>query len=117
MVGGTHMTKFMVLYNSEMSAKDTMASASPEEMKASMNEWIKWADEANKKVKFDFGLPLQIITRVTTSGETKSDNQASGYSMIEGDKDAILELLKTHPQLKQPGASIDLLEMLPIPGM
>jgi hypothetical protein len=111
------MAKFMVLYNSTKNANDTMAQATPEEMQASMQEWIAWRDEASQQVKVEFGLPLQAIGRVTTNGVEPSDTFVSGYSMLEGDKDTILELLKTHPQLKRQGASIELLELLSMPGL
>ena len=112
------MMKFMVLYNSSTSASELMANASPEEMKASMDEWIKWRDEVSKTVKFDWGLPLQAVSRVTADGVTDSDSQVSGYSIMEGEsKEAITELLKTHPHLKRPGAFIDILEMLSMPGI
>lgn len=112
------MAKYMVLYNSTASASELMANASPEEMKASMAEWIKWKDQASKTANFDFGMPLQAVSRVTTDDVTDSDSQVSGYSIMEGDsKEAIMELLKSHPHLKRPGASIDVLEMLSMPGM
>jgi hypothetical protein len=112
------MAKYMVLYNSTASASDLMANASPEDMKASMDEWIKWRDEASKTAKVDFGLPLQAVSRVTTDGVTDSSSQVSGYSIVEGgSKEAIIELLQTHPHLKRPGASIDVLEMLSMPGI
>jgi leucyl-tRNA synthetase len=112
------MAKFMVLYSSTMKASELMANATPEQMKASMDEWIKWRDEASKTFKVDFGLPLQAVNRVSADGATQSDNQASGYSIVEGDsKDALVKLLKTHPHLQRPGAYIDLLEMLPMPGI
>lgn len=111
------MTKYMVLYNSSMSASDTMANATPEEMQASMAEWMVWKDEAEKTVSFDFGMPLQAVSQITTSGSQASDSNVSGYSTMEGDKDAIMELLKSHPHLKRPGATIDVLEFLPMPGM
>jgi hypothetical protein len=111
------MAKYMVLYNSSMSASDTMANATPEEMQASMAEWIAWKEEAEKTVGFDFGMPLQAAGRVTTSGLQDSDSNVSGYSTMEGEKDAVVELLKSHPHLKRPGATIDVLEYLPMPGM
>lgn len=111
------MAKYMILFNSSAKAGEVMASSNPEDMKASMQEWIAWRDEAVKTVKFDFGMPLQVEMRITTSGEEESNNPASGYAMIEGEKEEIIRLLKTHPHLKMPGASIDLLEILPMPGM
>jgi len=112
------MTKYTVLYNSTASASEVMAAASPEEMKASMGEWMQWRDEASDTVKVDFGMPLQAVSNVSADGAAESHNPASGYSILEGEsKEAIVELLKKHPHLKRPGASIDLLEMLPMPGM
>lgn len=111
------MAKYMILYNSNASASELMANATPEEMLASMNEWIAWKDEAIKTVGFDFGMPLQARSAVTMDGTTDSDSQVSGYSTMESDFDSITELLKKHPHLKRQGASIEVLEMLPMPGM
>jgi hypothetical protein len=108
----------MVLFNSTIAASELMANATPEDMKASMAEWMKWADEAKKKAKFEFGMPLQAVNRITAGGVTASDSQISGYSIMEGEsKDVIIDLLKSHPQMKRQGATIDVLEMLPMPGM
>lgn len=112
------MAKFMILYNSTATANEVMANATPEQVKASMDEWIQWRDEANKTAQVEFGLPLQAVNRVTAEAVVNSDSQVSGYSIVEGgSKDAIIELLQSHPHLKRPGASIDVLEMLPLPGM
>ena len=112
------MAKYMVLYNSSTDAATTMAQATPEQMKASMEEWIQWRNEASKTAKVDFGLPLQPISHITYDEVTDSDSRVGGYSIVEGDsKEAIIELLKTHPQLKRGGASIDVLQMLPMPGL
>lgn len=112
------MAKYMILYNSTASASELMANATPEEMQASMAEWIAWRDEAVKTVKFDFGMPLQAVNQVTAENVNSSDSQIGGYSMMEGDsKDAIVELLKSHPHLKRSGATIDVLEVLPMPGL
>ena len=112
------MAKYMILYNSIVSARDTMANANPEQMKVSMEEWKQWRDEASKVVTFEFGMPLQPVSRVTPEGVTEVDSQVSGYSTIESDsKEAVIEVLKNHPQLKRSGATIDVLEMLSMPGM
>jgi hypothetical protein len=118
LIGGTSMAKFMVLYSSSMKASDTMAQATPEQMQASMAEWMQWREEASKNFKVDFGLPLQAVSKVTQDGASESDSQVSGYSIVEGDsKEALTEILKSHPHLKRPGASIDVLEMLSMPGI
>ena len=112
------MAKYMILYNSSEIASELMAKASPEEMRASMDEWIKWRDEASKTLKIDFGMPLQAASHVSEDGITDSNSQVSGYSTAESDsKEALIDELMTHPQLKRAGASIDVLEMLAMPGM
>jgi len=91
------MAKYMVLYNSTLTAGELMANASPEQMQASMDEWIQWREwreAATKTVNVDFGLPLQAVNRVTPDGVTASNNQVSGYSIMEGgSKEAIIGLL------------------------
>lgn len=112
------MAKFMVLYNSSASAKELMANATPEQMKASMEEWMQWREEASKSAQIDFGLPLQGVSRISPDGATESSSQVNGYSIIEADsKDAVTDIVKTHPHLQRPGASIDVLEMLSMPGL
>ena len=87
-------------------------------MQASMAEWIAWKQEADKTFKVEFGLPLEAVSRITPDGANASDSQASGYSIVEGDsKDAVINLIKTHPHLKRDGAYIDVLEMLSMPGI
>lgn len=111
------MPQFMVLYNSSTSASDLMSSASQTEMQASMAEWMSWRDEASRSIKVDFGMPLQTVENITAAGMGATTNPASGYSMLEGEREEIVDLLKSHPHLKRPGASIDLLELLPMPGI
>ena len=112
------MAKFMILYNAAASASVTMANSSPEEIKASMDEWVKWRDDASKTFKVEFGLPLQAVSQVNANGVGNNDSHVSGYSTVEGEsKEALLELLKSHPHLKRQGAFIDVLEMLPMPGI
>ena len=112
------MAKYMVLYSSTTSATQLMADASSEQMKASMNEWLKWKADANKTAQVVFGMPLQAVRHITPDGAGPSSSQVSGYATVEGDsKNVIVELLQTHPHLKRSGASFDLLEMVTMPGM
>ncbi len=111
------MAKYMVLYNSDASASDLMAQASEAEMKASMDEWMQWKTETEKSVKVDFGMPLQGVSHITPEGAGTSSSAVSGYSILEGDKGDVEEAVKSHPHLKRPGASIEVLEFLPMPGM
>ena len=112
------MARYMVLYFSKVSASELMANASMEQMKASMIEWQKWKDGASKIAKVEFGMPLEAVKHITPEGAADSSSKIGGYSIMEGDsKEAIVELLRTHPHLKRAGASIDLLEMISMPGL
>jgi hypothetical protein len=111
------MPKYLVLFNSTLSASETMKQATPEQMQASMQEWMQWKDMAEKKVKFEWGLPIQAIARITPTETLSGNNQASGYCTLEGSKEDVLSLLTTHPHLKREGATTDVLEMLSMPGM
>ena len=108
------MSRYLILFNSPRSAKEIQAQASPEQVKASMDAWIAWKNEAEKTVKFEFGLPLQTIAKITPSEVKESENLAGGYAFIEGEEVEVKKLLQTHPQLRGIGTYIDLLEILPL---
>jgi hypothetical protein len=111
------MARYLILFNSEKSAKEIQAQATPEQVKASMGRWIAWKNEAVKTVKFEFGLPLQAVARITPDEIIESPNPAGGHAFIEGDETEVKKLLQTHPHLLMEGTSIDLLEMLPLERM
>jgi len=93
-----------------------MASATPEQAKAGMEAWISWARQAGDAV-LDLGAPIQPSGRISASGISVTDSQASGYSLLQANsKEEIDALLEKHPHLNMPGASIDVFEALPIPG-
>jgi hypothetical protein len=108
------MTKFMVLYRSSASARDQMASATPEQMKAGMEAWMQWAGKAGEAV-VDLGAPLAPAAHV---GPGSGAGEISGYSIMQADSAGALgEVLDGHPHLSMTGNSIEVLEMLSMPGM
>ena len=109
------MTKFMVLYRSSTSARDQMASATPEQMKAGMEAWMQWAGKAGDAV-VDLGAPLAPAAHV---GPGSSEaGEISGYSIMQAaSAEALGGVLDGHPHLSLPGNSIEVLEMLSMPGM
>jgi hypothetical protein len=111
------MAKFMILFKSSLSASELMANATPEQVQASMNEWVVWKDSLDTAIGFEWGMPLQATAEITTTGVEDGQSPVSGYAIMEGDKLAITEVLKSHPHLKRDSASIDILEMLSMPGM
>ena len=111
------MATFMVLYNSEMSAAEVMANATPEEAKAGMDAWMAWAERTGEAV-VDLGMPLGSGLHLEPGSTAETSNKASGYSILQADSaEATANLLRDHPHLTVPGNTIDVLETLPMPGM
>ena len=109
------MTKFMVLYRSSTSARDQMASATPEQMKAGMEAWMQWAGKAGDAV-VDLGAPLAPAAHLGPG--SSAAGELSGYSIMQADSaEALGGVLDGHPHLSMPGNSIEVLEMLSMPGM
>ena len=99
------MSKFLVLYRSPVSARDQMANATPEQAQAGMQAWQSWADQAGSAI-VDLGAPLD------------GEGDVSGFSILQADSRSSLdELLADHPHRHTPGAAIDVLEFMAIPGM
>jgi hypothetical protein len=114
---GVGMAKFLVLYNSPMSASEVMGSSSPEEMKAGMDAWMAWFQKNGDAVA-DLGNPVEARLHLESGSSGQSSNQASGFSIVQADSvDAATKVLEEHPHLSVPGNTIDVLEFLPMPGM
>jgi hypothetical protein len=107
------MKKFLVLYRSTVSPQEQMTKSTPEQRNAMMGEWMTWMQRVGTGM-VDMGAPL---------GETANINgkpgagYIGGYSMLQAASMAdAKKLVDGHPHLKQ-GGSIELLELMPIPGM
>lgn len=112
------MTKYLLLYNSPVSAEDQIANASPEEGQAGMEAWNTWAGRAGSAI-IDFGSPVQAAGTVgATGGGVGGDREhVGGFSILEADSaDALRGLLEDHPHLMLDGASIEFFEFLELPG-
>src|SRR5690349_14383741 len=111
------MKRFLVLYQSATSAEEQMARATPEQAKAGMDAWMAWAGKAAGAI-VELGAPLGAGTHVESGSRAAGTTQIRGYSILQGGSaDEIVRLMEGHPHLMMPGASIELLEVLPMPGM
>lgn len=111
------MGRFLILFNAPEPMSEFMTRSTPEERKAGLEAWIKWRSEAEKTVKFEFGAVVQAIQRIQKDGLAKSPNQAANYAFAEAEsKDDVMNALKTHPHLRRADATIDVLEILHMPG-
>jgi hypothetical protein len=108
------MSKFLVLYRAPTSAREQLANASSEQVQAGMDAWMAWAGKAGGAI-VDLGAPLADGNVV---GPGAADNDIAGFSVLEAASAAELsELLLDHPHLHTPGASIEVHEFRPAPGM
>jgi hypothetical protein len=111
------MKKLLILYQSSEPASEQMAKASPEQMKAGMDLWTKWANKAGKAI-VELGMPIGNAQKMTGASSSPSDSKVTGFSILQAESaQAIRDLLKDHPHFKAPGSSIEVLEFLPMPGM
>jgi hypothetical protein len=108
------MTKFMVLYRSEVSAREMMAAGTPEQAQAGMDAWMTWAGKAGEAI-VDLGAPLGEAGHVGAEGA--GGTHITGFSILQAESaDALTAILDGHPHLAM-GGSIEILEFLPVPGM
>lgn len=111
------MKKFLVLYVSSASSADEMKNATPEQMKAGMELWMQWSQK-NAAGIMDLGAPLANARHVQKRSSRNVGSEVSGFSILQADSmDAVLKMLEEHPHFHSPGASIQVHEFLPIPGM
>ena len=113
------MKKFVVLYMaSRADFEKTKENSTPEQQKKGMDAWMKWMD-ANKSSIVDGGAPLGKTKRVKSSGVSDTKNEIGGYSIVQAESpDAATKLFgKDHPHLQMPGTWIEIIEIMPIPGM
>ena len=105
------MPRYLVLYRSTMSVGEQMAAATPEAMKASMDEWMAWGAQAGEAL-VDFGSPTQPVS----DGDPGPAGWVGGYSFLQvDDLQTLNALLENHPH--QAVGTIEVLEVLPQPGM
>lgn len=107
------MKKFLVLYRSTVPLMDQMASTTPEQRKASMDKWTAWGTSLGASL-VEWGSPLGASAVLRGS---EGPGFVGGYSIVQADSlEAAKGLFDTHPHFSSAGDSIELLEMLPMPG-
>jgi hypothetical protein len=108
------MRKFIVIYHAPVSAMEQMQSASPEEMKKGMEQWMAWAQKVGTGL-VDLGTPLAGGQKLTKAGSSPSDKNVVGYSILQAeDMEGAKALLEGHPHLEWMG-EIEVHESMPMP--
>lgn len=111
------MKKFLVLYKASAASFDQMMKSTPEQQKAGMEAWMRWSKLASSSI-VEMGGPLGKSLRVTPSGAETTTNDLGGYSILQAEsKEALAASLKEHPHFMAPDSSIEVVEIMPIPGM
>jgi hypothetical protein len=110
------MKKFLVLYKAPTSAFDQMKKSTPEQQKAGMDAWMAWSKKAAASI-VDFGAPLGKSLRVTKEGASPVANDLGGFSILQAEsKEALAEALKGHPHFMMPEGTVEVVELMPVPG-
>jgi len=112
------MKKFMVLYMASGPEFEKMAkNSTPEQKKTGMDAWMKWMN-ANKASIVEGGGPLGKTKRVDSNGISNTKNDIAGYSVVQAEShDAAAKIFaKENPHLHMPGAWIEIVEIMAMPG-
>ena len=115
------MNRYLALYRSEaaltgMSVSE-MFTNSPEQMAAGMAAWEAWHKKSGSAVA-DLGAPLDRSTSITGGAGAAEPTTITGYSILQaGSMEEAVALMKDHPHFHMPGASVQILEFVPLPGM
>ena len=111
------MKKFLVLYKAPTSAFEQMKNTTPEQQKAGMAAWMTWSKTAAATI-VDMGAPLGKSLRVSKTGTAPTTNDLGGYSILQAEsREALAETLKGHPHFMMPDGTIEIVELMPLPGM
>jgi hypothetical protein len=110
------MTKFLVLYRAPHESFEKMKTATPEERKAWMATYMAWCQKAGSAL-VDMGAPFGPSLHVTPTGSSTSPNDLGGYTFMQAEsKEALAHVLEGHPHFGTPGASIEAIEIMAMPG-
>lgn len=112
------MKKFLVLYKASKSGFEQMKNATPEQQKAGMDAWMSWGKKAQSSI-VDMGAPLGKSLHIAKDGASHAaSNDFGGFSILQAEsKEALAETLKGHPHFMTPDGTIEVVEVMPIPGM
>ena len=113
-----HMKKFLVLYKGSQSGFEQMKHSTPEQQKAGMEAWMNWSKKAASSI-VDMGGPLGKSARIAKGGALSDvKNDLGGYSVMQAEsKEVLAAAMNEHPHFMMPDSSIEIVELMPIPGM
>jgi hypothetical protein len=116
------MNTYLVLYRSEaalrgMTVSEMFAKSTPEQMEAGMAAWRAWHEQCGNAV-VDLGAPLDKSTTVKPDSSAPAKTTITGYTLLQAaSMEAAVSLIKGHPHFYAPGATVQILECIHMPGM
>lgn len=118
------MKTFLAIYLGSASSParerwDALDEASRETQEAAgVAAWAKWG-EAQAGAIIDHGAPLGRTKRVGPEGISDVTNDMTGYVLVRANShEEAAKLFLEHPHFAIfPGAAVDIMECLPMPGM
>jgi len=82
-----------------------------------MDAWMAWSQKAAASI-VDMGGPLGKSLRVTPTASSPTVNDLGGYSILQAEsKEALAGTMKGHPHFLTPEGVIEIVELMPLPGM
>jgi hypothetical protein len=115
------MNNYLVLYRSEAaldgpSISEMFANAPKDQLEAGMALWVAWIEKCGIALVSP-GAPLDKPTVMKAGTAAPARSSITGYAIIQAESiEAATELLKDHPHFHAPGASIEFLECVQMPG-
>lgn len=108
------MAKFLALY---MGSGTPPAPPDPATIAKGMAAWQGWMTEHAKAV-VDSGGPLGKTKKASKAGVADFKNMVAGYVIVEAPShDAAAKMFLNHPHFAIfPGDSVEIMEVMPIPG-
>jgi hypothetical protein len=111
------MKKFLVLYKASKSEFERAMKSTPEQQKAGMDAWYGWSKKAASAI-VDMGAPLGKSLRMTKKATEPVFTDLGGYSILQAEsKEALAATFKEHPHFMMGDGFIDIVELMPMPGM
>lgn len=116
------MKQFLAVYIGTAASMGKWASLSEADRKKREAEgiaaWRAWG-EKNKNSVVTMGGPLGKTKSASPSGIADTKNEMTGYTVIQAEShEAAAKLFEKHPHFTIfPGDRIEIMEVLPIPGM
>jgi hypothetical protein len=115
------MKRFLVTYLAPASVIEDWKKTDPAKRKAAeekmQSDWNSWMSN-HHNIFVDKGAGVGKTRRVTADGSANGKNDIMLYSIVEAEThEAASKIFEDHPHLGIPSASIEIMEIHPLPGM